>query len=62
LSVPVRDEERNVVVALNVNLLSGETTEAKAVRKLLVPLYKASERLSATAPKFFSSVAQTVNR
>jgi len=62
LSVPVRDEERNVAAALNVNLLSGETTEAKAVKKLLLPLYQASERLSATVPKFFSSVTQTVNR
>jgi IclR family pca regulon transcriptional regulator len=60
LSVPVRDEDRNVVVALNVNLLSGETTEAKAVKKMLVPLYQASERLSAMAPRFFSSVVQTV--
>ncbi|MEP6588271.1 MAG: IclR family transcriptional regulator C-terminal domain-containing protein, partial [Polaromonas sp.] len=52
LSVPVRDEERNVVAALNVNLLSGETTEAKAVKKLLTPLRNASEQLCAMAPNF----------
>ena len=60
LSVPVRDEQRKVIVALNVNLLSGDTTEAKAVKKLLMPLVKASERLSATAPSFLSSVVRTV--
>lgn len=62
LSVPVRDAERKVVAALNVNLLSGDTTEAKAVKKLLKPLVKASDRLSATVPGLFSSVARTLPR
>lgn len=62
LSVPVRDEERNVVAALNINLLSGETTESKAVKKLLIPLRESAERLRAMAPNFLSSVGQTTTR
>lgn len=59
LSVPVRDEQSRVVASLNVNLLSGETTEAKAVKKLLLPLRESAERLRAMAPDFLSSVAYT---
>lgn len=59
LSVPVRDDQGAVVAALSVNLLSGETTESKAVRRLLVPLRETAERLRAMAPDFLSSVAYT---
>ena len=59
LSVPVRDENRNVVAALSVNLLSGETTPARAIKKLLIPLRKSSEQLRAMAPQFLASVGHT---
>ena len=62
LSVPVRDENRNVVAALSVNLLSGETTPAAAIRKLLMPLRKSAEQLRAMAPQFLASVGHTFPR
>ncbi|MEO7940099.1 MAG: IclR family transcriptional regulator C-terminal domain-containing protein [Burkholderiaceae bacterium] len=62
LSVPVRDEQSCVVASLNVNLLSGEITEAKALKKMLLPLRESAERLRAMAPDFLSSVAYTANR
>ncbi|CAN7672857.1 helix-turn-helix domain-containing protein [Pseudorhodoferax sp. LjRoot39] len=62
LSVPVRGDGGQVVAALNVNLLSGEATEAKAAKRLLMPLREASERLRAMAPNFLGSVAQTSSR
>lgn len=62
LSVPVRDDQGEVVASLNVNLLSGETTESKAVKRLLAPLRESAERLRALAPNFLSSVAYTANK
>lgn len=58
LSVPVRDENGTVVAALSANLLSGETTESKAVRKLLLPLRKAAQEMRAMAPGFLAPVKQ----
>ena len=55
-SVPVRDDQSHVVAALTVNLLSGETTEAKATKKLLVPMKESAERLRAMAPTFFRTL------
>lgn len=57
LSVPVRDEQRQVVAALSVNLPSGDTTRAKAVKRLLPPLRASAEQLRAMAPRFLASVA-----
>jgi IclR family pca regulon transcriptional regulator len=62
LSVPVRGEFGQVVAALNVNLLSGEATEAKATKRLLMPLREAAERLRAMAPNFLGSIGQTSSR
>ncbi|SHH64328.1 IclR family transcriptional regulator domain-containing protein [Pollutimonas bauzanensis] len=42
LSVPVRDDDRNVVAALSVNVLSEGWTEAQAVKKFLSPLRRAA--------------------
>ncbi len=42
LSVPIRDNERQVVVALSVNVLAEGWTEASAVRKFLTPLRRAA--------------------
>lgn len=58
LSVPVRDEQGQVVAALSVNLLSGETTRAKAVKRLLQPLRASAEQLRAMAPHFLATVGQ----
>ncbi|MEO8248582.1 MAG: IclR family transcriptional regulator C-terminal domain-containing protein [Burkholderiales bacterium] len=61
LSVPVHDDQNQIVASLNVNLLSSETTEAKAVRKLLIPLQESAERLRAIAPDFLRSVATSAD-
>lgn len=58
LAVPVRDGDGRVVAALNVNLLSGEVTQAKAVRQFLRPLRAAAEQLRAVAPQFLSAVTR----
>lgn len=58
LAVPVRDADGNVIAALNVNLLSGETTQAKAMRQYLKPLRAAAEQLRAVAPQFLSAASQ----
>ncbi len=62
LAVPVRDDAGNVVAALNVNLLSGEITQAKAVKHFLQPLRAAAEQLRAVAPQFLSAVGQRDSR
>ncbi|MEO8281571.1 MAG: IclR family transcriptional regulator C-terminal domain-containing protein [Ideonella sp.] len=61
LSVPIRDEHGRVAVALSVNLLSGESTESKAKKRLIGPLREAAERLRAMAPNFLGSVAQSTS-
>jgi IclR family pca regulon transcriptional regulator len=62
LSVPIRDDQGQVAAALSVNLLSGETTEAKAKKRLLGPLREAAQRLRAMAPNFLGSVARSTSR
>jgi IclR family pca regulon transcriptional regulator len=57
LAVPVRDAAGNVAAAVNVNLLSGEMTQAKAMRQYLRPLRAAAEQLRAVAPQFLSAVS-----
>jgi IclR family transcriptional regulator, pca regulon regulatory protein len=59
LSVPVRDAAGEPVAALSVNLLSGGTTQARAIRELLRPLRAAAEQLRAMAPQFLSAAGQT---
>ncbi len=62
LSVPIRDDQGQVVAALSVNLLAGETTEAKAVKKLVNPMREAAERLRSIAPTFLGSVVHSTPR
>lgn len=62
LSVPVRDDQGQIAAALSVNLLSGETTESKATKRLISPLREAAERLRALAPNFLGSVASSTSR
>ena len=62
LSVPIRDDHGEVAAALSVNLLSGEITEAKAIKTLLSPMREAAERLRAMAPSFLGSVALSTAR
>ncbi|MNV37075.1 Pca regulon regulatory protein [compost metagenome] len=59
LSVPVRDASGAAVAALAINLLSGDTTQARALREFLRPLRAASEQLRAMAPQFLSAAGQT---
>lgn len=59
LSVPVRDGAGDPVAALSINLLSGGTTQARAVRELLRPLRAAAEQLRAMTPQFLSAAGQT---
>lgn len=59
LSIPVRDASGVPIAALSVNLLSGGTTQARAVRELLRPLRAAAEQLRAMAPQFLSAAGQT---
>ena len=62
LSVPIRDDNGDVAAALSVNLLSGETTEAKALKAWPSPMREAAERLRAMAPSFLGSVALSTAR
>lgn len=62
LSIPVRDASGAPIAALSVNLLSGGSTQARAVRELLRPLRAAAEQLRAMAPQFLSAAGQTARR
>ncbi|MNY61117.1 hypothetical protein D3C86_1977590 [compost metagenome] len=57
--MPVRDASGAAVAALAINLLSGDTTQARALREFLRPLRAASEQLRAMAPQFLSAAGQT---
>lgn len=59
MSVPVRDAAGDAVAALSVNMLSGATTQARAVRQLLQPMRAAAEQLRAMTPQFLSVAGQT---
>jgi len=59
LSVPVRNEQGEVVAALNLNLMSGDASKTAAVKQYLKPLRESAEQLRAMAPQFLASVAQT---
>ena len=59
LAIPVHNERGQVVAALSVNLLSGETTQAKAVKVLLNPLRSAAQRLQSMAPSFLGAASQS---
>jgi len=49
LAVPVRDQEGNVIAAMNVSLLSGEFTKEQAKSEFLSPLKVAASQLRARA-------------
>lgn len=59
LSVPVKDERGVVVAAITVNLLSGQTSQAQAVKDFLTPLRHAAQELSGMAPSFLGAGAIT---
>ncbi|KOF54211.1 IclR family transcriptional regulator [Achromobacter sp. DMS1] len=57
LAVPVYDTQNNVVAALNVNMLSRQTSREKAVEQVLGPLLEAAHGLNGIAPAFLAPVA-----
>lgn len=61
LAVPVRDEHRNVVASISVNLPSGEVTREEAVARYLPSLRAAAEQLSGLAPAFLSPVIKPLH-
>ncbi len=48
IAVPVRDREGRVVAALNVSLITGEWSEAKAKSRFLAPLRRAAVQIRST--------------
>lgn len=52
LAVPIYDNQRNVVAALNVNMLSQQTSKEEAIKRILGPLLEAAHRLDGIAPAF----------
>jgi len=62
LAVPVRDEHRNVVAAISLNLLSGESTPERAQAHLLPALHSAAEQLSGLAPAFLGPASPPPRR
>jgi IclR family pca regulon transcriptional regulator len=62
LAVPVRDAQGQIAAALSINLVSGDTTEARAVKRLLPPLQDAAERLRSIAPSFLGAAARSTSR
>lgn len=61
LAVPILDDQSQAAAALSVNLLSEDTTESKAVKKLIRPLREATERLRSMAPSFLGSVSRAIS-
>ncbi|NYT63732.1 helix-turn-helix domain-containing protein [Alcaligenaceae bacterium] len=56
LAVPIYDTQRNVVAALNVNMLSRQISRDKAVDTKLGPLLEAAHRLDGIAPAFLRPI------
>lgn len=54
LSVPIHDEQRQVVAALSVNLLICEFDQARAEKEILPALRAAAQQLSGLAPSFLA--------
>lgn len=50
IAVPVRDATGGVVAAINVSLISGSFDERAAVKRFLVPLRRAAERIRTATP------------
>jgi IclR family pca regulon transcriptional regulator len=54
LSVPIHDEQRQVVAALSANLLVSEFDQARAEKEVLPALRAAAQQLSGLAPSFLA--------
>lgn len=62
LSVPVRNDDGQIAAAVNLNLVSADTSKSSAVKQFLRPLREASEQLRAVAPQFLTSVAASTSK